>query len=138
MDERNMIKMRPHHLLCTQGYSGKGYSDAFVDNMTRIVTTLRSDSDARVEICFDTDDLCTACPSKLAEGVCRSDEKVLRYDDGVIRLLDLKEGEYRYQDLIRRLDECLTEQELERICGDCEWYPVSACRKNILSWKLVR
>ena len=25
-----MINLRPHHLLCTQGYSGKGYSDGFV------------------------------------------------------------------------------------------------------------
>ncbi|MDD7224175.1 MAG: DUF1284 domain-containing protein, partial [Lachnospiraceae bacterium] len=32
-----MITLRPHHLLCTQGYSGKGYSDDFVENMDKIV-----------------------------------------------------------------------------------------------------
>ena len=27
------IVLRPHHLLCTQGYSGHGYSEAFVEHM---------------------------------------------------------------------------------------------------------
>ena len=28
-----MIHLRPHHLLCTQGYSGKGYDENFVAHM---------------------------------------------------------------------------------------------------------
>ena len=77
-----MITMRPHHLLCTQGYSGKGYSDNFVRNMTEIVTVLRSDPNAMVNIRFTTDDLCRCCPAKLTDGVCKDDDKVLRYDAG--------------------------------------------------------
>ncbi len=135
-----MITMRPHHLLCTQGYSGKGYSDDFVRNMTEIVNVLRSDPDAMVNIRFTTDDLCQCCPAKLADGVCKDDDKVLRYDAGVIDLLDLEEGEYRYQELIQALHDKLTEERLQDICGDCQWYPTSACRENILegiqSWNL--
>lgn len=37
-----MIKLRPHHLLCTQGYSGKGYSREFVENMTEIVKSIKN------------------------------------------------------------------------------------------------
>lgn len=37
-----MIKLRPHHLLCTQGYSGNGYSDNFVKNMDYITEMLRN------------------------------------------------------------------------------------------------
>ena len=38
-----MIKLRPHHLLCTQGYSGKGYSREFVENMTEIVKSIKNE-----------------------------------------------------------------------------------------------
>ena len=35
-------------------------------------------------------------------------------------------------DLIRQIDAQMTPEMLEDICGNCSWYPVSACRKNIL------
>ena len=35
------IVLRPHHLLCTQGYSGHGYSEAFVEHMNDVVHQLR-------------------------------------------------------------------------------------------------
>ena len=40
--------MRPHHLLCTQGYSGKGYSQEFVRNMDHWVKRLRNREGFRV------------------------------------------------------------------------------------------
>ena len=135
------IKLRPHHLLCTQGYGGKGYSDAFVSNMDRITDILRNDRNLQVEIVFSTDCLCDNCPSKAAEGICRSDEKERRFDQGVIDALELKEGTYSYQKLITRLDEYLSDGEederLKAICGDCEWYPNSACWDNIKTRKYV-
>ena len=133
MDE--IIKLRPHHLLCTQGYSGKGYSDDFVSNMDNVTKKLRSDPNALVEIVFSTDILCNDCPSKLSGGTCISEDKVLRFDKGVINVLELDEGVYSYQELISRLDEYLSsgieDEHLKAICGDCEWYPVSSCWKNI-------
>ena len=36
------IVLRPHHLLCTQGYSGHGYSEAFVEHMNDVVHQLRT------------------------------------------------------------------------------------------------
>ena len=64
-----IIKLRPHHLLCTQGYSGKGYSENFVKNMDKVVSRLRTDKNAQVQIVFDTDCLCQECPSKIGEGI---------------------------------------------------------------------
>jgi len=40
------IKLRPHHLLCTKGYGGMGYSEGFVENMTAITTHLCSADEA--------------------------------------------------------------------------------------------
>ena len=46
-----MIKLRPHHLLCTQGYSGKGYSREFVENMTEIVKSIKNEK-VQVQLIF--------------------------------------------------------------------------------------
>ncbi|WP_022761836.1 DUF1284 domain-containing protein [Butyrivibrio sp. AD3002] len=136
-----IIKLRPHHLLCTQGYSGKGYSEGFVSNMDIVTKRLRNNSDEKVEIIFTTDCLCSDCPSKVSEGVCKTDEKVQRFDKRVIDALGLKEGVYSYQELITKLDEHLgsgkEDELLKAICGDCEWYPVSACWRNIRDKKYV-
>ncbi|WP_328223074.1 DUF1284 domain-containing protein [Faecalicatena contorta] len=58
------ITLRPHHLLCTQSYSGKGYDDTFVENMNRITQKLRTEEQTPVDIVFSTDSLCLCCPNK--------------------------------------------------------------------------
>ena len=45
------------------------------------------------------------------------------------------EKEYVYEDLIREIDEKMTVEMLADICRDCEWFPISACRKNICGAK---
>lgn len=56
MPKRN-IRLRPHHLvLCLQTYSGAGYSEAFVANMTDIAQRLNAG--AAVEIVHGPDDIC--------------------------------------------------------------------------------
>ena len=135
-DSDSVMVMRPHHLLCTQGYSGKGYSGEFVRNMTFWVNKLRNEENFRVRITFSTDNLCTCCPKKQGEGLCADDAKVLSYDRKVIEYFHLEEKEYLYRDLIREIDEAMTPEMLSDICENCSWYPVSACRKNILQGKL--
>lgn len=138
---KDMIRLRPHHLLCTQGYSGNGYSDNFVSNMNEVVERLRTNKDEQIEIVFTTDNLCKSCPSKLSDGICESDSKVLHFDQGVIDALNLTEGTYSYQELISKLDTYLTsgkeDERLKEICGNCNWYPVSACWKNIKTRKYI-
>jgi len=132
-----MIRLRPHHLLCTQGYEGKGYSAAFTARMTEVTDFLHREPNAEIEIVFSTDDLCAACPSRLREGVCAHDGKVLRYDAGVAKLLGLGEGVYRYGALTGRLHAALDEAGMRALCGDCAWYETSACQKNVLSGKFL-
>ena len=132
LDRESVMVMRPHHLLCTQGYSGKGYSPEFVRNMDSWVEKLRNREGFRVRITFSTDSLCSRCPHKQGEGLCDDDAKVLVYDRKITEYFHLEEKEYVYQELIRRINAQMTPEMLEDICGNCSWYPVSACRKNIL------
>ena len=126
------MKLRPHHLLCTQGYSGRGYSEDFVENMTAITTYLRSNDNAVIEIVFTTDDICSKCPRKIDDDLCDNNEKVKRFDNKVASYFGIKEQGYIYRDIIREINNKMTSKMMDDICSDCEWYPVSACRRNIL------
>ncbi|MFR5445010.1 MAG: DUF1284 domain-containing protein, partial [Butyricicoccus sp.] len=64
--DQGMIRLRPHHLLCTQGYSGKGYSTEFVQNMSAIVHSLRNVPGTRIRLVFGSDSLCAHCPHHTA------------------------------------------------------------------------
>ncbi|MDO4285647.1 MAG: DUF1284 domain-containing protein [Eubacteriales bacterium] len=127
------LKLRPHHLLCTQGYSGKGYSEGFVAHMDEVVAYLRNDPEAEVELVFSTDELCSACPNRLGTDLCEDQEKVKRFDGKLVRYFGLEEHRtYRYREIVREIDEGMTPERLADICDGCGWYPVSACREKIL------
>lgn len=126
-----MIKLRPHHLLCTQGYSGKGYSDGFVSNMDKVVDTLRNVPGTKIELVFNTDDLCIDCPNKLGENLCKTQDKVESFDSKTVRYFNLEEKEYVYDEIVDYIDSNITEEILDDICEGCGWYPISSCKKNI-------
>ncbi len=123
------MRLRPHHLLCTQSYSGKGYDDAFVKNMDQLTKKLRTEKSTPVDIVFSTDDLCAHCPNMLGTDLCRDNEKVKAYDEGVIRHFHIEEKTYIYQDITRKIRENMTPEILKDICKNCCWYPISACRR---------
>ena len=126
-----MIRLRPHHLLCTQGYSGKGYDSGFVAHMNEVVEQLRNVPGTKITLTFSTDTLCSCCPHKEGEDLCDTQEKVKRFDQKVVDYFGLEEKEYSYQELIREIDAKMTEEMLADICEGCGWFPISACRKNI-------
>ena len=130
------IKLRPHHLLCTQGYQGNGYSKEFVENMNQITARLRSHEPVKIRLVFSTDDLCRCCPNMLAEGLCRTDDKVTKFDRKIVAYFDLKEQDYIYQDIVTEIQSKITPEILADICEGCGWYPVSACREKILKDRL--
>jgi len=126
------VKLRPHHLLCTQGYSGKGYDEEFVKNMTAITTVLRTQPRAEVDITFSSDDICEKCPKRLGEGVCESQDRVERFDRKVVEYFGIEEKSYVYQDIVSEINARMTSEMMDDICGECSWYAISACRRVIL------
>ncbi|MCL2576074.1 MAG: DUF1284 domain-containing protein [Defluviitaleaceae bacterium] len=128
------MKLRPHHLLCTQGYEGMGYNDGFVDNMDVITTYLRNDVAANIDIVFSTDDICSKCPQMLDVNLCKSNDKVKRLDNKVVAYFDIEERNYVYQDIIRKINTKMTSDIMDDICGECNWYSISACKRNVLGF----
>jgi hypothetical protein len=126
------MKLRPHHLLCTQGYSGKGYNECFIENMTAITNRLRSGENILVDIVFSTDDICEKCPKMLGVDLCENNDKVKGIDRKVISYFGIEDGKYIYKDIIEKIKSQMTVPMMDDICFECEWYPVSACKRNIL------
>ncbi|MBL4662082.1 MAG: DUF1284 domain-containing protein [Flavobacteriaceae bacterium] len=51
-----MIKLRPHHLLCSMTFTGQGYSAEFVKNYHAIIKRMRNDE--TIEIVSGPDEIC--------------------------------------------------------------------------------
>ncbi len=112
--------IRPHHGLCLAFFRGKGYSEEFVENMTRMQKAL--EANAAVCLTEKTDGICAACPNN-QDGVCATAEKVARYDREVLRHCGLSTGDtLPFRELEARVRETiLLPGKREEICGDCQW-----------------
>lgn len=125
------MKLRPHHLMCTQGYSGKGYDKAFIENMDIVTNELRNNKDCVVEIVFSTDDICKSCPNMIDVNLCETNEKVNNIDKKVIQYFKLEEKEYKYNDIVNYIKDNITEDIMDDICEKCNWYTMSKCKEKI-------
>ncbi|CEH33644.1 DUF1284 domain-containing protein [Romboutsia lituseburensis] len=125
------MKLRPHHLMCTQGYSGKGYNDDFIKNMDYITRALRCDKNILIELVFSTDDICSSCPNMLGANLCNTNNKVKSIDDKMVKYFNLEEKVYNYNEIVNFIKENITEEIMDDICGNCNWYSISSCKKSM-------
>ncbi len=119
------MKIRPHHILCIAHYEGKGYSEEFNLKMKEVIKRL--DGGEEFSLVSGADDLCSSCPN-LINGVCKTEEKVQRYDKTTAALLGIKEDQRLSRDIFDAAKEKIYKKnKFDLICSDCEWSYV--CRK---------
>jgi len=127
------MRLRPHHLLCTQSYEGKGYSPAFIKNMTAITDYLRNSHRPEIEIVFTTDDICLCCPKKIGDDMCEQNDKVKRMDEKVTTYFSVEEEKYNYNEITAKINAAMTVEMMDDICGHCSWYSASNCKETIVT-----
>ena len=117
-----MLTLRPHHLLCTEFFECKGYSEKFTGNIYKIIS--KYDSIVLARHIVKSDVICSECPRNCISG------KAFSYDRKILEYCNLNENTvYRYSDLKQKVkSEILEKNFLETICGDCQWY--SICSKS--------
>lgn len=120
-----ILNLRPHHLLCTRAFKGKGYSPAFVENMQRVIDQLKSG--CGITLVTGLDAICAPCPERIGNH-CRSEAKVTGFDEAVLSQLGLERKTYTYTELDRILETRLTESVYDCICRGCEWKQTGICR----------
>ena len=118
------IRLRPHHLLCTRAFKGKGYSPAFIENMRRVLNRLHTGCD--ITLVEGVDDICVPCPERI-ENRCKSEEKVSAFDAAVLSQLRLERKSYSYTEIDNILNTQLTEPVYDCICCSCEWKRTGIC-----------
>jgi hypothetical protein len=123
-----IIKFRPHHFMCTLGFRGKGYSLDFVRNYRNIVRKLKEDEDTLLEVAEYMDDICSPCPNKMDEIVCKSQEKILRLDRAHSEVLKLQPGEVMsWKDAKVRIKNNMTLEKFDKACAGCDWKKYGVC-----------
>ena len=119
-----ILNLRPHHLLCTRAFKGKGYSPAFVENMQRVINRLKAG--CSITLITGVDAICGPCPERIGNH-CRSEAKVQAFDAAVLSQLGLERKNYAYIEVDRILKSRLTESVYECICRGCEWKQTGIC-----------
>ena len=121
--------LRPHHGMCFQFYEGKGYSEDFTDHMGRIIYEMEENPAQLITLKVETDIVCKNCPNN-ESGICPSQDKVRKYDNGVLEACGLENGtEMTYQDFISTVKTKIIDKGLRtEICEDCGWNYI--CEKS--------
>lgn len=124
------LRYRPHHFLCSLGFQGKGYSDAFTENMARIVMgRLRAPAGASevIEVAAATDDICAPCPKRRGT-LCKSQPKIDALDAAHARALRLNPGDrLTWGEAQDRIRAHVPPGSLGTLCAGCEWQPFGLC-----------
>ena len=119
--------IRAHHGMCLTFFQGKGYSGDFVENMGAMKKIL--EQNPLIRLVEGYDDVCAACPNKLAE-TCA--EKASRYDREVLRRCGLSAGDtLPYREFSQKVIETILRPGLRgSICGDCQWSGLCRWKEN--------
>lgn len=124
------IRYRPHHFLCSLGFQGKGYSDAFTANMSAIVMgRLRAPGgdETLIEVTGTADAICAPCPKRQGEG-CEAGGKIARLDAAHAYVLNLAPGDrLTWGDAKARIRASVPAGSLRQLCAGCEWEPLGLC-----------
>lgn len=123
------MRLRPHHLLCIQKFTGHGYDEDFTRHMKKIVSELKNNPETQITLSQGCDDLCKVCPNNIG-GACTSLEKVACMDSAVLDICGLEYGESTsWSDAAGKARKLIFEtKKFNRICASCQWFEL--CKKT--------
>ncbi|WP_111734632.1 DUF1284 domain-containing protein [Roseovarius amoyensis] len=134
MTDTPPVRYRPHHLLCSLGFQGKGYSSAFVTNMAAIVDDrLRAPggNDVVIEITGETDDICAPCPRRRGT-LCEVQPHIAALDARHARALGLFAGaRLTWGEAKRRIQKRVPPGGLQHLCAGCQWLELGVCERAV-------
>lgn len=125
-----MVHLRGHHLLCLLGYQGMGYSQEYVENMTRIHQTLRNNPQTEILLVLGPDELCRKFPDNQPYH-CKN-TSVYDHDAAVLRKLGLKVGQkLTWKELEDALIAEMQPADIPRLCSKCAWLSYGVCEQGV-------
>jgi hypothetical protein len=127
--ERKYIKLRGHHLICLNFFSGEGYDIDFIKNLEYVVE--RINMGVVIKLVEGADDICERC-SNLKGGMCYykqgADDGIRRMDSMAMDLLGVQKGQELLWDQIKKRLPLVMAKWRDVFCNCCEWKYV--CEKK--------
>ncbi|MCI2256392.1 DUF1284 domain-containing protein [Domibacillus sp. PGB-M46] len=125
-----MYKLRGHHLFCLLGYRGMGYSEEYVENMTRLHQTLRDYPNTLIHLVNGPDQLCEKYPNS---GVYHcQDNSIYERDAAILEKMGLKIGQIlSWKDIESYIQKFVVPSDVQVICETCAWRSYGVCEEGI-------
>lgn len=124
------ITFRPHHFLCSLGYQGKGYDDAFKANMDAVVANglhQQGGDETEITVTRQVDVICGPCPYRRGRG-CASQEKIDGLDARHAERLQLDGGDiFTWGEAKDRIAAYVKKGDLSQLCKGCQWLELGLC-----------
>jgi len=136
-NDKDIMKLRAHHLLCFHGFSGHGYDERFVENMRMMKERFLANPEMVIRIVASPDEICMACPNLGENGCFKNGDpdeelKTREMDCSIMETTGIKEGDVRtVREAFDSVEKTIDANALERICKTCEWLQVGHCRERI-------
>lgn len=130
--EDEALYFRPHHFLCTLSFRGKGYSLGFVKNYKKIVAQINDDEDTTIEVVEYMDDICSPCPNKLDNKLCKIQNKILQLDSRHSKILDIKPGtRLSWKQAKTLIKNKMSIDKFHFACNGCQWKQYGLCEASL-------
>nr|WP_281494022.1 DUF1284 domain-containing protein [Jannaschia sp. S6380] len=128
------LRLRRHHILCSIGFEGVGYSDAFTANMGHIVHGQLRAADGEavsIRITDTADSICAPCPKRRGLG-CEGQDLIDRLDAAHGAALDVRPGDrLTWGACLDRVRARIVPGDLDRICEGCSWLEGGMCKRAV-------
>jgi uncharacterized protein len=122
------VRLRGHHFICLQFFRGEGYSEAFVENLRRVIERT---AETPALLVAGADDVCAACAGLAEDGTCvdpqAGEVEVMRIDKLAWSILGIAPGDsLSLADARHRLadDAIAAGQWRFDACAGCTWEAV--------------
>lgn len=135
-----MYMLRGHHIFCLLGYRGMGYSQEYVEHMTRLHQTLRHNPKTRIQLVRGPDQLCENYPNS-GEYHCENDN-IYERDAAILEKLGLNIGQILvWEDIESLIRKYIVPSDIQIVCESCSWRSYGVCEegmKEIIEGKGLR
>ncbi len=118
--------------MCTLAFSGKGYSLGFIKNYEKIVQELNNNEDTLIEVVEYMDSVCSPCPNKIDDIICKSQNKIVKLDNAHKEILALNTGEsISWKKAKKRIKQNMSIEKFHSACNGCSWKQYGVCEQKL-------
>lgn len=107
-----------------------GYSQEYVENMTRLHQSLRDNPKTWILLVKGPDNLCEKYPNS-GEYHCL-DEHIYERDAAILEKLGLRIGQImKWEDIESRIQKNVVPSDIQIICESCSWRTYGVCEQGV-------